>query len=104
MDHATVATFSQKVKPGDINFNGCNYRNHGRVKHNRTTVRVISRDVIGQSRNQLYKLSRRLSHLLSINSPHWVIILGGGVKIPSESRKPPTKLNNQVSRPTASRA
>ena len=33
------------------------------------------------------------SHLLSINSSHWLIILGGGIKLPSETSEPLTKLS-----------
>ena len=54
MNRKAVATFSTKAKQKDINLNRCQYRTHGRVKHDHTQNRGISRDVIGQTMNQSY--------------------------------------------------
>ena len=42
--------------PKTINFNGCNYREHGQMKHYSTTVRLISLNLVGQSINLSYVL------------------------------------------------
>ena len=51
---------SRKQTPKAINFNECNYREHGQLKHYSTTGMVISLNVIGQSINQLYMLKRNV--------------------------------------------
>ena len=51
-----MATVFGKQTPKTINFKGCNYREHGQVKHYRTPVWLISLNVVGQSINQSYVL------------------------------------------------
>ena len=48
--------FSRRVKPRVIKINECNYRKHATVKHYILMVSVISLNVIGKNKNQLYRL------------------------------------------------
>ena len=72
---------SRKQTPKAINFNECNYRKHGTVKHYSTTIRVISLNVIGQSINQLYMLKRNVRPFYIDHACHWWISLRGGARI-----------------------
>ena len=51
---------SRKQTHKAINFNECNFREQGLVKHYSTTVRVMSLNVIGQHINQSYMLKRNV--------------------------------------------
>ena len=65
MNRGRVETFSRKVSPRGINVNQLQFRKHGTVKPNIVTSRVISRNVVGQNRNQLYRLNRICAAIFS---------------------------------------
>ena len=91
MNHASVATFSRKVIPMDINFNQLH------VKHNSTIVQRIGYNggftgcYWSKCEPIVYANQRKLCHLVSINSPHWLITRRGRLKIPSENSQRPAK-------------
>ena len=85
MNRGRVETFSRKVSPKGINVNRFQFRKHGTVKPNIVTSRVISLNVIGKILEPIVLAkSNMCTNILSMYSSHWLIILGVGIKVPSE--------------------